>query len=304
MDFRITTLDMPDDYEGRVTATLIEAHPAVASTRGVLYIHGFSDYFFQEHFAQHMVGHGLDFYALDLRKYGRSYLPHQHFNYCRDMREYFAEIDAAIETMQRAGDEDITLIGHSTGGLLAAYYAVEGAHRNALSRVILNSPFMEFNVNRIVRCMVIPAACAVGRIFPYASVEGKPAANNFRSIHRSQYGEWDFDTSLKPASQPLYLAWMRAVRIAQRRLRRGAGITIPVLVMHAARSTRHSHWDDEARTSDTVLNVDDIARYGARLGTCVTFYRAEGGMHDLVLSQASVRKDVMERMTQFIDNGR
>ncbi|MEG8036484.1 hypothetical protein QP157_14580 [Sphingomonas sp. LR61] len=43
----------------------------------VLYVHGWSDYFFQREMAEHLEALGARFFALDLRKYGRSLLPHQ-----------------------------------------------------------------------------------------------------------------------------------------------------------------------------------------------------------------------------------
>ena len=47
--------------------------------------------------------HGYRFYALDLRKYGRSWLPHQLPNSVRDLREYHADIDAALAVLHAEG---------------------------------------------------------------------------------------------------------------------------------------------------------------------------------------------------------
>ena len=87
---------LPDDYEGPVTATVVSLRAEPPSASAVLYVHGYLDYYFQYHMGRHFAGHGRNFYALDLRKYGRSWMPHQHFNYCRRMEEYFPEMDAAI----------------------------------------------------------------------------------------------------------------------------------------------------------------------------------------------------------------
>ena len=38
----------------------------------MLYLHGWNDYFFQTHLADAFAALGFDFYALDLRRYGRS----------------------------------------------------------------------------------------------------------------------------------------------------------------------------------------------------------------------------------------
>ena len=61
----------------------------------MLHVHGFADYFFQTEYAEWWIARGYDFYALDLRKYGRSIRAHQTPNYVADLREYFAELDPA-----------------------------------------------------------------------------------------------------------------------------------------------------------------------------------------------------------------
>ncbi|MFQ9503751.1 MAG: alpha/beta hydrolase [Alistipes indistinctus] len=75
MNLTETILPMPDDYEGKVIATLLRADSTAPSGRAVLYLHGYIDYFFQTHMAERFAGEGWNFYALDLRKYGRSSCP-------------------------------------------------------------------------------------------------------------------------------------------------------------------------------------------------------------------------------------
>ena len=74
MNLTETILPMPDDYEGKVIATLLRADSTAPSDRAVLYLHGYIDYFFQTHMAERFAGEEWNFYALDLRKYGRSLL--------------------------------------------------------------------------------------------------------------------------------------------------------------------------------------------------------------------------------------
>ena len=69
------TLHFPDDFEGKVIATLVRKKADQATNKAVLYIHGFIDYFFQTEMAERFNQQGFDFYALDLRKYGRSPAP-------------------------------------------------------------------------------------------------------------------------------------------------------------------------------------------------------------------------------------
>ena len=94
------SLNLPDDYDGKVIATLIRKKAAIATQKAVLYIHGFADYYFQKEMAEQFNQQGYNFYALDLRKYGRSKLPHQKLFYVRDLLEYEEEIHKALEIIQ------------------------------------------------------------------------------------------------------------------------------------------------------------------------------------------------------------
>ena len=110
------TISLPDDEEGEVVATLVHRPSARPTTRAVLHVHGFADYFFQTAYAEWWTERGYDFYALDLRKYGRSIRPHQTPNYVGDLRDYFLELDEAW-ARGRTPTRRCVLSGHSTGGL-------------------------------------------------------------------------------------------------------------------------------------------------------------------------------------------
>src|SRR5678816_2579329 len=93
--FEALELPFPDDYDGAVAATLVRLPGGEAPRGAVLYVHGFADYFFQRHMAERFAAEGYAFYALDLRKHGRSLRPHQHPNFCRSVTEYYAELTTA-----------------------------------------------------------------------------------------------------------------------------------------------------------------------------------------------------------------
>ncbi|HZD21699.1 MAG TPA: alpha/beta fold hydrolase, partial [Burkholderiales bacterium] len=132
--FEALELPFPGDYDGPVVATLVRLPTANAERGAVLYVHGFSDYFFQRHMAERFAAEGYAFYALDLRKYGRSLRPHQHANFCKSLTEYYADISAALEVI----GAPMLLAGHSTGGLVCSLYAHEGAHRAQVQALWLN----------------------------------------------------------------------------------------------------------------------------------------------------------------------
>ncbi|SUE32887.1 alpha/beta hydrolase [Rikenella microfusus] len=293
MKFEYRTLDFPADYDGPVAATLIRASfPAQDTRRAVLYVHGYIDYFFQEHLAEAFVAHGYRFYAVELRKYGRSLREGQHPDFARSMYEYYPDLTESIRHIREEGASGIVLLGHSTGGLLAALYADDGPQREAIRCVVLNSPFLEFNTTWFKKHVQIPLAALVSIVFPFAHKKNELSPLYARSVHKHYGGEWDFDTSLKPIEGiPLYFSWLRAVRNGQRRIRRGLHIAVPVLVMSSDKSYFGKTWSDELFESDSVLNVEDIRRRAQKLGQCVTYVAVEGGMHDLFLSRKAVRTE-------------
>ena len=145
--FESITLPLTAEDDGELCATLVRrargaAAASVPVRRAVLYVHGFIDYFFQAHVADAFDAAGWDFYALDLRRYGRSLRAQNRPNYCTDLAQYDAEISAAINII-RADDkhEIVALMGHSTGGLITSWYAHRGARRTEVNALVLNSPF-------------------------------------------------------------------------------------------------------------------------------------------------------------------
>jgi alpha-beta hydrolase superfamily lysophospholipase len=144
-DFDYQTIELSPDYEGKVTATLISSKFNVGDRESVLYLHGYIDYFFHPHVCEKFINNDFDFYALDLRKYGRSILEHQRPNFCFDIEEYFEEITIAIRQINKTSNALIHLLGHSTGGLIASSYMNDGKEKSSIKSLILNSPFLDFN---------------------------------------------------------------------------------------------------------------------------------------------------------------
>ena len=149
-DFDYQTIQLSPDYEGKVTATLISSKFNAGDRESVLYLHGYIDYFFHPHVCEEFINNDFDFYALDLRKYGRSLLEHQRPNFCLDIEEYFEEITIAIRQINKTGNSLIHLLGHSTGGLIASSYMNYGKEKSSIKSLILNSPFLA-SINRVLQ---------------------------------------------------------------------------------------------------------------------------------------------------------
>ncbi len=296
------TIDLGTDDEGPVVATLVSRKAAVKAERAVLYVHGYVDYFFQEHLADFYVERGFDFYALDLRKYGRSLLPHQTPNFVRRISEYFPELDEAARIIRNEdGHRRLLVNAHSTGGLTTALWAHRVRDAGIVDGMFLNSPFFEINVSPLLRRTAGPAYAGLARLRPYAKVRNSVSLAYGHSIHSTHHGEWTYDLAWKPLeSFPVRAAWLAAIRSAQARLQAGLSIPAPILVACSTKSYRGSSWAEAAMYADAVLDVEHIAQYASRLGRHVTIARIEGGLHDLTLSAPAVRARVFDELDRWI----
>lgn len=285
------TVQMPDDYEGKVVCTLVKKPQLPETRQAVLYVHGYNDYFFQKQLGDSVNAHGYNFYALDLRKYGRSMLPDQDPFFCKSLKEYFADLDTALAIIREEGNEKIWLMAHSTGGLITPYYL--GSKKGALpvDGLILNSPFLDWNLGWMMEKIVIPVVSYIGKRFPDLTVQGYGAASYAHSLLRRFRGEWEYDTDWKKMNgHPKKAGWINAIQEAQRTVQKGIDLDCPVLVMSSSRSFPETkEWKEEYRSSDIVLDVEDIQRYGQKLGRSVTLDTVQNGIHDLILSGKSPR---------------
>ncbi|MEO9887712.1 MAG: alpha/beta hydrolase [Balneola sp.] len=301
-DFTKQTLEFPDDYEGKVTATLIRSNQNISGRKSVLYIHGFNDYFFHPHLAAGFHQQEFNFFALDLRKYGRSLLPHQHPNYCRDVSEYYEEITESLEIIQRENKKEIVVLGHSTGGLIASMYANFGNRKELVTAYILNSPFFDFNISKLERNLNLFFARIISFFMPYGN-KRKPLSSLYnRSLLKDHYGEWEFNQKWKPEQGfPAYFKWLIAVSDAQMIIQTSSNIEKPILVMHSDKSEQPKKWSPEILDMDMVLNVDHIKETGQKLGKKVTFMAVENAIHDIFLSKKEVREKAFNEMINWLN---
>ncbi len=289
--FQQLTLAQRSDYSGDVCATLVRRVPLVERDRAILYIHGYNDYFFQREMANRLHDSLYNFYAVDLRKYGRSLREGQSPYEVREVEEYFADIDSAIVVMRREGMRHITLMAHSTGGLTAPLYCHARRDSEAINGLILNSPFLDMNLGWALESVGVPLVSWIGGFAPNLVVMHDRSTTYSQSLLKEFHGEWEYDTRLKKSNgEPTTAGWVHAIHTAQNRLQRGLNIPIPTLVIYSDKSYIASAWDEECQSSDIVLDVKDIAHFSGMLGCDVTQVEIEGGMHDILLSKYEVRE--------------
>jgi alpha-beta hydrolase superfamily lysophospholipase len=301
-NFTEIQFNLKPDYEGRVTATLVKSNENKSGNPAVLYLHGFIDYFFHDHLAKGIIEAGYNFYALDLRKYGRSLLSHQHPNYCRKLEEYFEEIDASLHRiMEESNTQSIVLYGHSTGGLIATLYAETGNLKSHISALILNAPFFEFNAPWLIRKTLVPLIIGLGKTFKYGSIKGLVSKFYVQSLHKQFKGRWDFNLAWKPEKGfPVYFAWIRAISEGHKRVQKGLSSSIPVLVLHSDHSSIPFRWNEKIRETDIILNVEHIKKYGKTLNDNVTILEIEGAIHDCVLSNPPAMNKALKGITGWL----
>ncbi|GLW30863.1 alpha/beta hydrolase [Actinoplanes regularis] len=297
------TIELGTDDEGPVVATLVRRRAEKPTRRAVLHVHGFVDYFFQTHMADFFVERGWDFYALDLRKYGRSLLPHQTPNFTRSLTDYYPELDEAARIIRTEdGHDQLLVTGHSTGGLITSLWAHSRHGQGIVDGLFLNSPFFEFNLPWAVRRPALSLAIALTGRTPYRQMPTAGLGLYGQSLHRDYKGEWSYDLSWKPIlGFPVRMGWLAAIRRGQRRLQAGLNIDAPVLVACSDRTFRGKEWHEDVHLSDSVLDVEHMVRWAPGLGPRVTIAQFNGGKHDLTLSGKDVRAEVFREVGRWVD---
>ena len=297
------SIQMPNDYEGKVICTLVKKPQLPDVHRAVLYLHGYNDYFFQKQLGDSINAHGYNFYALDLRKYGRSLLPNQTAFFCKDLQEYFADLDTALAVIRKEGNDEVVLMAHSTGGLIVSDYLKARKAEALVAGVLLNSPFLDWNFGWFMENIVLPTVSFIGRFFPNLTVQGYGNASYAHSLLKAFKGEWTYNTDWKkPEGHPKKAGWIRAIEQAQNKLMEHSDIQCPVLILSSDKSTMATkEWQEIYTESDIVLSVEDIKKYGITLGKETEYHAIAKGVHDLILSRKESRQETYRTIHSWLE---
>jgi alpha-beta hydrolase superfamily lysophospholipase len=298
------------DGEGIVEAVLVRREPRPGEdARGVaLYVHGFTDYFFQVGLADFLAARGLPFYALDLRKCGRARRPGQTAHYVSDLALYDAELGRALEIVTEAHPGlPVTLVAHSTGGLIVPLWLARRRGADAAAAKVapiagaaLNSPWLDLQGSPVLRGPVTQAMRVLARVRPLQVIPLKPGVYG-QTLHVSGTGEWDYDLELKPlAGFPVTFGWISAIRRGHAQVHRGLDIDVPVLVLRSARSHSSGTYTPMSDQADLVIDATQIGRWAGSLGRQVTDVPIEGARHDVFLSLSEPRARAYEALGSWL----
>ena len=297
------TLHLRPDDQGPAVATLVHRRDAGADRArpAVLYVHGFVDYFFQTHVADALAARGYDLYAVDLRDYGRSIRPGREPNDTRSLATYAEELDAAVGLV-RAEHDQVVLLGHSTGGLIAALWAHHRRGRGLVDAVVLNSPWLDLRGSVLERTALTWLLVHVVGVVAPRLVVSHLGPHYGQALHAGSGGEWAYDLAWKPhGGFPVRAGFVRAVRRGHAEVARGLSIDVPVLVLASDASGPDDRWHDGLLTTDSVLDPADMRRLAPRLGPDVTSVEVAGGAHDLALSPLPARTRYLDEVTGWLD---
>lgn len=292
------------DLSGGNVATLVRlpANPDAEPKGAMLYLHGFVDYFFQDHVARHFAEQGWAWYAVDLRRYGRSLRPDDEPWFTTDLTEYYEELDRTVEQIRADGHTRIVLMGHSTGGLISSLWAHDRRDSQPADALVLNSPWLDLQQPWIIRTLGTWIIRGVGAVRPMANVPQRLEGVYAQSIHQSARGEWDFDPAWKPlTAQPVKTGFLAAVRREQARLHKGLFVNVPVLMLHSHKSLLGlTEWDDAAHSADLVLDVEQMKEWLPAIGPDTTAVELSGARHDVMLSIKPVRERALQEVDSWL----
>lgn len=316
--FERQTIPLEVDEEGPNAATLVRlAGPAPlagtaplggavtaagdgpASGIPVLYVHGWSDYFYNAPLARLFAERGYAFHALDLRKYGRSLRPGQTPGWAESLEVYDDEIGRALRIIARDHPQRPVLMGHSTGGLTLALWAAR--HPGRARALVLNSPWLEMQGSALVRHMASAMLDPVVRLHPKNFLKLPRVDHYWRTVSAAADGDWD----LHPLWRPQYAfevpgGWLKAVMAGHATVAGGLGLTEPVYVMLSDRTVFGPSWREDMTAADIVLDVEILAQRSTRLGRHVTVVRHAGALHDVMASPQAIRRQAAREMFRWL----
>ena len=304
--FEQLTLPLGTDDEGEVVATLVRYTPqrmrwfweprGAASGADVLYVHGWSDYFFNPELAgsglprarasspSTCASTGAACGPVRRRATSRTSPTTTPISRRRSARWATVQTDDVGDIRSRP----LILLGHSTGGLTLSLWSAR--HPGRAAALVLNSPWLEFQGSRIGREVLTPVISWGARTNPMGPMPNVDLGFYTRTVSKEFDGEWEYSHEWRPERGfTVYPAWLTAILAGHATVAAGIDVGAPVLTLLSARSTIQPRWDPAMLTTDIVLVVENIAQRSLKLGPQVSVAWIDGALHDVFLSRQPAR---------------
>ncbi len=98
----------------------------------------------------------------------------------------------------------------------------------------------------------------------------------------------------------VYLSFVHAIFEAQKEIHHGVRLNIPSLIMHSHKTTYPKKFNQDAQSTDVILEVKDIIKYANKIQGDVNVMTIQNGLHDLVLSAPPVRAEVYQQLFAWL----
>jgi acylglycerol lipase len=271
----ITKIEDLVESAGGIRILIRSWHPDRAATGAVIIVPGFNAHGGRyEWVADQFIAEGLAAYAVDLRGRGKS--DGERF-YVGNFEDYVADVEATVSLAKtRNPGLPIFLLGHSAGGIVACFFALE--HQGELSGLIIESFSFE-----------LPAP-----VFALAALKGLSHVLPHSHLVRLKNADFSRDPVVVQSmnDDPLIASEIQATqtiaemtRAAEQLKGMFAQITLPLLILHGtadkvAEPSGSQNFYDEAGASDKTLKI------------------YEGYFHDLLHDSGKER--VMADITRWI----
>lgn len=315
--YEVLTIQLGQDPDGEdpIIATLVRKPGQPEGPRGaVLYVHGFNDYFFQEPLADFFHERGYAFYAVDLRKSGRSLAMHHSPHYTTDLARYDEELSRALDIVLEeehlsGGAERVIVGGHSTGGLITSLWLDRlreddpGRHKH-IAGLLLNSPWFDLQGDAFLRTGAATRIIdTIAAVRPRTTVPRKLSAAYGESLHESAHGEWSYNLDCKPLTGfPATFGWLSAIRSGHRTLHAGIDVGVPALVLRSDKSAFRAEYHPDVDHADSVLDVAHISQWAGNLGTHVLSVAVPDAKHDVFLSARTPRERAYDEVDRWLSS--
>lgn len=258
--------------------------------------------------AEHFLARGYRFFALDLRKCGRSRHEGQTPHYISDLTLYDGELNAAARIIAEETDGASLLVyGHSAGGLIVSLWLnrlrrTGHIRRQSIQGLVLNSPWLDLHGHPILRNGGTTAALgAVSRLRAKQAIPRSRENAYGASLHKDFHGEFEYNLEWKPVGGfPVRFGWISAIRHGQAQLHRGLDVGVPNLLLRSDRSVPGKIDPDGALYGDAVLDVAQIARWAGCIGNLSWIVPIPMAKHDVFLSAPEPRAHAYRELDAWL----
>lgn len=263
--------------------------------RAIIWFPGYNDYYYHFHVGEKFIENNYDIWAL---------FPHNHKRcdesfFIDDISKYFLQIDKVIEKMNDYNYESIILYGHSAGGLSIVSYCSLGNMKDKISKVILNSPFLDFGNSNHSTFLLKYVVYYIGKFFKKICLRDvdETTENKLKDYILKNY--YFSDSFIYNGTAPIYSGWVYTMVDYQTRFQNGLLKTNkPILVISSDTFTD----DIDVKKGDDVLNVTEFDNWLLKLGDNVTSIKIKNALHDVLASDDNVVVKACDEIFNWLNN--